>query len=57
MICKFCQENIRGTPCQFQSQANKCVNFRDNDWPDDHIMCENDCNEKCKKEKESTQTQ
>lgn len=57
MICKFCQENIRGTPCQFQSQANKCVNFRDNDWPDDHIMCENDCSEKCKKEKESTQTQ
>jgi hypothetical protein len=35
MLCKFCQENVRGTPCQSASQASKCPNNRDNDWPDD----------------------
>ena len=35
MLCKFCQENVRGTPCQTASQSAKCVNNRDNDWPDD----------------------
>lgn len=57
MLCKFCQENVRGTPCQSQSQANKCVNYRDNDWPDDHVACEKDCDEQCKLEKEPAKTE
>lgn len=45
MLCKFCQENVRGTPCQSASQSAKCPNNRDNDWPDDDyatitISCE-----------------
>lgn len=35
MLCSFCQENVRGTPCQTASQASHCPNNRDNDWPDD----------------------
>lgn len=40
MICKFCQENVRGTPCQSSNQAAKCVNNRDDDWPDDHMQAQ-----------------
>jgi hypothetical protein len=35
MLCKFCQEDVRGTPCQASSQAARCSNNRDDDWPDD----------------------
>lgn len=35
MLCKFCQEEVRGTPCQTTSQSSNCINNRDNDWPDD----------------------
>lgn len=38
MLCKFCQENVRGTPCQSASQASRCPNNRDNDWPDDDYV-------------------
>lgn len=37
MLCKFCQENVRGTPCQTTTQANRCPNNRDQDWGDDYI--------------------
>lgn len=42
MLCKFCQENVKGTPCQTASQSNKCVNNRDNDWPDDDYITAQD---------------
>lgn len=49
MLCKFCQENVRGTPCQTSSQSLKCVNNRDNDWPDDDRQeCQSECKEQCK---------
>lgn len=41
MLCKFCQENVRGTPCQSASQSAKCPNNRDNDWPDDDYAITN----------------
>ena len=37
MLCTFCQEDVRGTPCQTASQAAKCPNNRADDWPDDHM--------------------
>ena len=40
MICKFCQENVRGNPCQSSAQAANCVNNRDDDWPEDHMQYE-----------------
>lgn len=51
MLCKFCQENVRGTPCQSSSQASKCVNNRDDDWPDDRMQCQCECQKQCKQEK------
>jgi hypothetical protein len=37
MFCKFCQMNIKGTPCQTQSAANQCANNRgrEPDYDDD----------------------
>lgn len=55
MLCKFCQENVRGTPCQSASQSAKCVNNRDNDWPDDdRNQCQAECQKQCEIE---TQTE
>lgn len=51
MLCKFCQENVRGTPCQTASQASKCVNNRDVDWPEDRMESKGNCERQCMKEK------
>lgn len=52
MICQFCQENVRGTPCQSSTQAATCVNNRDDDWPEDRMQSESQCQTPCKTEKE-----
>ena len=52
MLCKFCQENVRGTPCQSASQASKCVNNRDDDWPDDRVQCQSESQKANMQEKE-----
>lgn len=53
MLCKFCQENVRGTPCQSAAQAAKCINNRDDDWPDDNINSQKECQNQCEVDKES----
>lgn len=55
MLCRFCQENVRGTPCQTASQASKCVNNREDDWPDDRIECQNNCQKQSSQEKDKGQ--
>jgi hypothetical protein len=57
MLCRFCQENVRGTPCQTASQASKCVNNRDDDWPDDRMECESDCQKQNNQDKKSERTE